>query len=344
MARVVVRKGYRSLPGRRRELLAALQRKDALAAEAGWPRGRYLAVETRAPGEPDLEVEFAFESYAELERLERGLRERLARAPREVVSGEQEFLLEPSATRYLLLLEDGVAGQAAGATRRAAVSPSVAASGSAPDEPVPPGTGPVGTPEPPLGTGGRGQAEVQDRRITPRPPSGPPAVPVRDNRDNTVPARTATDARRPAGTAGAPPGPARIAESGRPPVGPARGPATSPGPSPARSPAAGADRGAARGAPPEPPDEAFADDDPFSDEEFEPVEEHSTPPPPEYPGLTPAEAQAKQLANARAALAAAERSVQLTPERRPDPPAPRPAASRPGAPRAGRDERGAAGA
>jgi hypothetical protein len=334
MPRVVVRKGYRSLPGRRRELLAALQRKDALAAEAGWPRGRYLSVETRAPGEPDLEVEFAFESYAEMEQLERRLRERLARAPREAVSGEQEFLLEPSATRYLLLLEDGVAAQAAGSARRAAMPPPVAAFGSATDEPAPPGTGAGGPPEPPPGTGGRGQAAAQDRRLPPQPSYVPPSGPVRGN---AVPVRDGADARRAAGAAGGLSGPARIAESGRPPVGPSR----TPGPSPARSPAAAVDRGAGRGAlgaPPEPPDEASADDDPFSDAEFEPVEEYSTPPPPEYPGLTPAEAQAKQLANARAALAAAERSVQLTPERRPDPRAPRP-----GAQRAGRDERGAAG-
>lgn len=109
MPRVVVRKGYRCLPGKRRELLAALQRVDAIAAEAGWPRGRYLLVETKAPGEPDLEVEFSFESYAEMERLERRLREHLARSPREaqaIGTAGQEFLLEPSATRYLLLAEE----------------------------------------------------------------------------------------------------------------------------------------------------------------------------------------------------------------------------------------------
>ena len=216
MPRVVVRKGYRSLPGKRRELLAALQRKDALAAEAGWPRGRYLAVETRAPGEPDLEVEFAFESYAELERLERRLRERLARAPREVVSGEQEFLLEPSATRYLLLLDEGAAAGAAAPARRAAAAP------------------------PP--------ARAQ--------PGAAPAVVL-------------------APAAAAPP--------------------------PAAEPAA-------------PPLDLDAKDE----DEFEPVEELPTPPPPDYPGLTPAEQQAKQLADARSALAKAEAAVNLAPERRAD--------------------------
>lgn len=108
MPRVVVRKGYRCLPGKRREVLAALQRVDAVAAESGWPRGRYLFVETRAPGEPDLEVEFVFESYAALEQAERRLREHLGRggAAREAGSGGQEFLLEPSATRHLLLLDE----------------------------------------------------------------------------------------------------------------------------------------------------------------------------------------------------------------------------------------------
>ena len=126
MPRIIVRKGYRCLPGKRREVLAALQRVDEAAAGAGWPRGRYLFVETRAPGEPDLEVEFAFESYAEMERLERRLREHLARAAREVALAGQEHLLEPSATRHLLLLDEPGA-RSAPASPPAAVASSPAA-------------------------------------------------------------------------------------------------------------------------------------------------------------------------------------------------------------------------
>lgn len=106
MPRIVVRKGYRCLPGKRRELLAALQRVDAAATAAGWPRGRYLFVETKSPGEPDLEVEFTFDTYAEMEQLERRLREHLGRVARDVGSAGQELLLEPSATRHLLLLDE----------------------------------------------------------------------------------------------------------------------------------------------------------------------------------------------------------------------------------------------
>ncbi|HXI15796.1 MAG TPA: hypothetical protein VNM48_05445, partial [Chloroflexota bacterium] len=79
MPRIVVRKSYRCQPGRRREMLAALQGIDAAAAQAGYPRGRYLMVETRSPGDPDLEVEFTFESYAEMDQLERRMREQVAR-------------------------------------------------------------------------------------------------------------------------------------------------------------------------------------------------------------------------------------------------------------------------
>ncbi len=139
MPKVVVRKGYRCLPGKRRELFGALQRVDAVATAAGWPRGRYLFVETKAPGEPDLEVEFTFESYAEMEQLERRLREHMARAARDVGSAGQEFLLEPSATRYLLLLEDAAMRAAGSAPARPAVA---AAAPVAPQRASPPALDP----------------------------------------------------------------------------------------------------------------------------------------------------------------------------------------------------------
>ena len=120
MPRILVRKGYRCKPGKRREVLAALHRVDEAGAAAGWPRGRYLFVESRAPGEPDLEVEFSFESYAEMERLERRLREHLARNARDVPGPGQDLLIEPSATRYLLLLDEGAARPAGPAPARPA--------------------------------------------------------------------------------------------------------------------------------------------------------------------------------------------------------------------------------
>lgn len=134
----MVRKSYRCQPGKRRDVLAALQRIDAAAAEAGYPRGRYVFVETRAPGEPDLEVEFAFESYAEMERLERAMRERVARYLRDGGATGMEHLLEPSATKHLLLLEEGARAQVA--TQTAAVGQTTqtaapAARGSAPTAP-----------------------------------------------------------------------------------------------------------------------------------------------------------------------------------------------------------------
>src|SRR5919106_1938203 len=115
MPRIVVRKSYRCQPGKRRDVLAALQKIDAAAAAAGYPRGRYVFVETRAPGEPDLEVEFVFESYAEMERLERAMRERVVRYLREGGATGQEYVLEPSATKHLLLVEAPVSAAGAAA-------------------------------------------------------------------------------------------------------------------------------------------------------------------------------------------------------------------------------------
>jgi hypothetical protein len=137
MPRLVVRKGYRCQPGKRRDLLAALQRLDAAAAEAGWPRGRYLLVETRTGGEPDVEVEFTFESYAAMEQTERRLREHLARAAREggaaVAGAGLAYLLAPCPPRYLPLPD--AAATAAARRPNAGGAPS-----ASPPPPSAPGT------------------------------------------------------------------------------------------------------------------------------------------------------------------------------------------------------------
>jgi hypothetical protein len=146
MPRVVVRKAYCCRPGKRREVLAALQRVDEAGAASGWPRGRYVFVETRAPGEPDLEVEFTFESYAEMERLERRLREHLARTARDHAgpAGQEQLLdllLEPSATRYLILLDSAVAESRPSqlpSSRSEVPRPPPPAPEPPPEEPAPP--------------------------------------------------------------------------------------------------------------------------------------------------------------------------------------------------------------
>jgi len=110
-------------------MLAALQGIDAAAAQAGYPRGRYLMVETRSPGDPDLEVEFTFESYAEMDQLERRMREHVARYLRDGGATGQELLLESSATRYLLVVEDS--RPAGGAIVGAVMAPRAASQGPA---------------------------------------------------------------------------------------------------------------------------------------------------------------------------------------------------------------------
>lgn len=154
MPKIVVRKSYRCQPGRRREVLTALQKMDAAVAEAGYPRGRYVLVETRAPGEPDLEVEFTFESYAEMERLDRAMRERVGRYLREGGATGQEHLLEPSATKHVLLVEDGAGAARSAAPERAATEPAPQARGAPPQRQA--------TPTVPTGTNVPGHGEPAD--------------------------------------------------------------------------------------------------------------------------------------------------------------------------------------
>lgn len=192
MPRVVVRKSYRCQPGKRRDVLAALQRIDAAAAEAVYPRGRYVLVETRAPGEPDLEVEFTFESYAEMERLERAMRERVARFLRDAGDGGstgQEHLLEPSATKHLLLVEEGVRAPARPAARQAA----------APSAPVGMAIDDDDEDE---------EFEEPPEPEVPPPPAPPPGVSADEfRRDQLTRARSALqNAERTVGAKSAPPG------------------------------------------------------------------------------------------------------------------------------------------
>ncbi len=176
MPRLVVRKSYRCQPGRRREVLAALQKIDAAAAEAGYPRGRYLFVETRSPGEPDLEVEFTFESYAEMERLERAMRERVGRFLREGGAAGQEHLLEPSATKHLLLVEAGAAGKSGPAAPvRAASATAVPAMPAAPAERAAPAA-PAGPPDLTLDEDDDAEFEAPPEPEIPPPPAPPPGV------------------------------------------------------------------------------------------------------------------------------------------------------------------------
>ena len=169
MPKIVVRKSYRCQPGRRREMLTALQGIDAAAARAGYPRGRYLMVETRSPGDPDLEVEFTFESYVEMDQLERRMREHVARYLRDGGATGQELLLESSATRYLLLVEDS--RPAGGA---AAVGTTTAPRTAAPGPAAPTAT--RGAPSTPL--------ETPVAPATPARAAAPPPEPSFDDDDD----------------------------------------------------------------------------------------------------------------------------------------------------------------
>ncbi len=190
MPKVVVRKSYRCQPGKRREVLAALQGLDVAAAEVGYPRGRYLFVETRNPGDPDLEVEFAFESYAEMDQLEQRMRQHVARAIRDGAPTGQDLQLEPSATRYLLLLDDGTAGNATraqGSTGESGMTGAAAASATA-------GRTPAARPQPGLTAGRDGGQAGRDAGSSPaRPPGAPPAAAQTPPPRGSGPARAPRD-------------------------------------------------------------------------------------------------------------------------------------------------------
>src|SRR5262245_55406194 len=205
MPKVVVRKAYRCRPGKRRDVLAALQRVDEAGAASGWPRGRYVFVETRAPGEPDLEVEFTFESYAEMERLERRLREHLARTARDHAgpAGQEQLLdllLEPSATRYLILLDSAVAESRPSQhpnSRPEVPRPPPPAPEPPPEEPAPPEPEPAQTGAPPrprqladaraaMESAERAAGLPTDRRASQRRPA-PPGRPRAEEGEDEAP-------------------------------------------------------------------------------------------------------------------------------------------------------------
>lgn len=312
MPRVVVRKSYRCQPGKRRDVLAALQRLDAVAAEAGWPRGRYLYVETRVSGEPDLEVDFIFESYAQMEQLERRLREHMARVPRETAgSGGQEHLLEPSATRFLMLQDDVAPGASGMQTRRA-------------------GTGVGGAPLP---AGELAQAASIGTAGTPASmhrgaaaPAGEVAlastvgaadtsgVPVPAASRMPSPQSSSLGATGAAAHPGSSPGAGAVPRSA---VDARSGPEYRNGQAPAFTPARPPSEARTINEPPASDVDVMENDDADGSDLFE-VE---VPPlDPELAVLPPAERQAKQLAEARRAFQHAEATVKLVPDRRTPPP------------------------
>ena len=109
MATIVLRLGYACAPRRRGEVVAALRVIDQIGAPAGWPTGRYLLVDTRGAGEPDLEVEYTFTSLADMEQREARLREQLRANARDGgpdTTAWQSGLIAPGTRRLLTLVDD----------------------------------------------------------------------------------------------------------------------------------------------------------------------------------------------------------------------------------------------
>ena len=109
MTMIVLRLGYACAPRRRGEVVAALRLIDQIGAPAGWPAGRYLLVDTRGAGEPDLEVEYLFTSLADMEQREARLREQLRANARDGgpdTTSWQSGLISPGTRRLLTLVDD----------------------------------------------------------------------------------------------------------------------------------------------------------------------------------------------------------------------------------------------
>ena len=109
MATIVLRLGYACAPRRRGEVVTALRVIDQIGAPAGWPAGRYLLVDTRGAGEPDLEVEYSFSSLADMEQREARLREQLRANARDGgpdTTSWQSGLIASGTRRLLTLVDD----------------------------------------------------------------------------------------------------------------------------------------------------------------------------------------------------------------------------------------------
>ena len=114
MATIVLRLGYACAPRRRGEVVTALRVIDQIGAPAGWPAGRYLLVDTRGAGEPDLEVEYSFSSLADMEQREARLREQLRANAREGgpdTTSWQSGLIASGTRRLLTLIDDQTASR-----------------------------------------------------------------------------------------------------------------------------------------------------------------------------------------------------------------------------------------
>jgi hypothetical protein len=118
---VVLRLGYACAPRRRQDVMAALRVIDGIGAPSGWPSGRYLLVDTRGAGEPDLEVEYTFASLTDMERRETRLREQLRANARDGgpdTTSWQAGLIAPGTRRLLTQVESPDAGRTSLEARR----------------------------------------------------------------------------------------------------------------------------------------------------------------------------------------------------------------------------------
>ncbi len=110
MATLILRLGYSCKPRRRPDVIAAIRLIDAIGAPVGWPGGRFVSVDTRSAGEPDLEVEYLFSSLSDMEAHEGRLREALRSASRDggmdSSSWQETLLTAPGTRRYLTVMPD----------------------------------------------------------------------------------------------------------------------------------------------------------------------------------------------------------------------------------------------
>lgn len=110
MATLILRLGYSCKPRRRHDVISAIRQIDAIGAPVGWPGGRFVSVDTRSAGEPDLEVEYLFSSLSDMEAHEGRLREALRAASRDGAidssSWQETLLTAPGTRRYMTVMPD----------------------------------------------------------------------------------------------------------------------------------------------------------------------------------------------------------------------------------------------